>query len=249
MARTSNPADNPALFGQALVFTGQGLSATAWIAMSVTGPKGDQGDTGAQGPQGDKGDPGHDWIISPVFPPDIAIGQVGDKVLILLADPEAANHGNVYEITTGGIFTYRGNIRGPAGPQGEQGPQGSPGDVSWVDLFPIVARIDALQARVDKLEAFQLVTMTSDVPVPDMADTTINTVVIPANSEAQGSAHLTFELTDLAGVPRLVTAWIESLGNITITGPSAAQITLHPASALRHGQHRAGAGRRRGQRG
>ena len=100
--------------------------------------------------------------------------------------------------------------------------------MSWVDLFPIVARIDALQARVDKLESFQLVTMPADIPAPDSVDTVITTIVIPANSEAQGSAHLSFELTDTSGSPRLVTAWIESLGNITITGPSAGQITLHP---------------------
>ena len=62
------------------------------------------------------------------------------------------------------MFAYAGNIRGPAGPTGPQGPKGDPGDVSWVDLIPIVQRIDGLQARVDRLESFQLVTMTADMP-------------------------------------------------------------------------------------
>lgn len=221
--------ETPDLRGQAIIFTGTDTSPGAWIARPITGPQGDQGDTGPQGPQGLQGATGADgaaWIISTVFPPDIGIGRVGDRVLILLADPEAFGHGSIYDIQPGPVFAYGGNIRGPAGPQG---PKGDPGDVSWVDLFPIVARIDALQARVDKLESFQLVTMANDIAAPDMTDTVITTVVIPANSEAQGSAHLTFELTDQTGPPRLVTAWIETLGNITITGPSSAQITLHAA--------------------
>ena len=227
-----NPAD-AGLFGQVLIYIGQTTSPSPWLAARITGPQGDPGDPGAQGPGGPTGATGADgsaWIISTVFPPDIGIGRVGDRVLILLADPEAFGHGNIYDIQPGPVFAYGGNIRGPAGPVGPQGP---PGDVSWVDLFPIVARIDALQARVDKLESFQLVTMPADIPAADMADTTINTVVIPPNSEAQGSAHLSFELTDTAGAPRLVTAWIESLGSMTITGPSAGQITLH--SALPYG--------------
>jgi len=223
-----NPAD-AGLYGQVLVYIGTATSAQPWLAATITGPKGDQGDTGPQGPQGATGADGSAWIISQVFPPDIGVGRVGDRVLILLADPEAFGHGNIYDIQPGPVFAFAGNIRGPAGPVGPQGPQGVPGEVQWADIIPIVNRLDALQARVDKLEAFQLVTMTTDVPVPDMTDTTINTVVIPANSEAQGSAHLTFELTDLGGAPRLVTAWIESLGNMTITGPSATQITLHAA--------------------
>ncbi len=72
----SNPADNAALFGQAIVYCGpRPDQPAAWIAMSVTGPKGDQGDTGPQGPQGIQGEArGHDWSSSPIFPPDIAIG-------------------------------------------------------------------------------------------------------------------------------------------------------------------------------
>jgi hypothetical protein len=128
-------------------------------------------------------------------------------------------------------------VQGPPGPQGEQGEQGPPGDVSMADLIPIVARIDALQARVDRLESFQLATLPNDMRLDDDVDTIVTTVVIPAGGDSQGSAHLTFELNEAgatppgpgASMPKLITAWIEELGAVVLTGPASGQITLHQA--------------------
>ena len=149
-----NPADNPVLFGQAIVYCGAATRppGAAWIAMPVTGPKGDTGPPGPQGPQG---------------------------------------------------------------------------EVSMADLVAVVVRLDALQARVDRLESFQLVTMNADITVPDNTDQVITTVVLPAGGDAQGSAHLTFELTGATALARLVTAWIEGLGPVIVSGPASGQITLH----------------------
>jgi hypothetical protein len=122
---------------------------------------------------------------------------------------------------------------GPEGPQGPAGPQGPPGDVSWADLFPIVARIDALDARVARLESFQLVTLTSDKVLADNSDEVVGTVVLPTG-DSMGSAHLTFQLdTDAAATPRLVVAWIGVAGPVLLDGPASGQITLH--SALPYG--------------
>ncbi len=112
--------------------------------------------------------------------------------------------------------------------------------MSWVDLFPIVARIDALQARVDRLESFQLQTLATDrvldgvEPNPgDNTDVIIATVGL-AVGDYQGGAHLTFELSGSAAATRLVTAWIGGVGGAVITGPSSAQVTLHQQLAYAH---------------
>jgi hypothetical protein len=123
-----------------------------------------------------------------------------------------------------GVYNLDGNIRGPAGPQGE------PGEVQWVDVFPIVQRIDALEGRVNRLESFQLATLNNDMVLTDDTDVLVSTVVMPALGDSQGSAHLTFELpSDIAPVTRLIVAWIEGIGTVTVTGPASGQLTLHQA--------------------
>jgi hypothetical protein len=119
--------------------------------------------------------------------------------------------------------------QGPAGPAGPEGPQGVPGEVQWADIIPIVARIDGLEARVARLESFQLVTLTADKVLPDNSDEVVGTVVLPTG-DSQGSAHLTFELDgDAAATPRLVVAWIDIAGPVLLSGPASGQITLHAA--------------------
>ena len=73
---------------------------------------------------------------------------------------------------------------------------------------------------MDKLESFQLQTMASDVPLRDFTDEQFLTVVLPANGEYSGSAHLTFELENPAASIRKVTAWIGVTGDATVTGPA-----------------------------
>src|SRR5580693_1244045 len=122
-------------------------------------------------------------------------------------------------------------VQGVPGDQGPAGPQGEPGEVQWQDIFPIVTRIDGLEARVNRLESFQLVTLANDMTVTDNTDTLVSTVVMPALGDSQGSAHLTFELQGGAPpgseIPRLVVAWIEGIGTVTISGPASGQLTLH----------------------
>jgi hypothetical protein len=223
--------------GQAIVFVGSsGATPQPWLAMKVTGPQGDQGAQGPQGSQGPQGaqgpagTPGALWYWSPIAPPLPGTGIEGDKILCLLVNPDAPGHGNVYTVLPGGGYNLDGNIRGPAGPQG---PQGIPGDVQWSDIIPIVNRLDALQARVDKLEAFNLQTLNADRAVPDDADTVlINQVLQPGDYQA--SATLTLELTDPAAPARMVTAWIDAIGGAVATGPGSGQVTLH--QALPYGQ-------------
>jgi len=120
-------------------------------------------------------------------------------------------------------------VQGIPGPEGPPGPQGIPGEVSWADIIPIVARLDALTARVDRLESFQFGPVTSDRVLTDNADSDLTTIVIPAGTESAGSAHLTFELTDPAAAARVVIAWIYGIGDTVVTGPASGQITLHQA--------------------
>ena len=231
----ANANDNPVLFGQAIVFCGTATRPPdqAWIAMVVTGPRGEQGDAGPQGPQGVQGVQGvrgAKWWWSGQAPPPLPAilgATTGDMILCLLADPAAPGHGDVYDVVNPTIDAVRaGNIRGPAGPQGEKG---DPGDVSWMDLFPIVARIDALQARVDKLESFQVQTMAADVPLRDFTDEQFLTVVLPPGGEYSGSAHLTFELENTQAAIRKVTAWLDVIGDAVVTGPGSGHVTLHQA--------------------
>jgi hypothetical protein len=233
----SNPADNPALIGQAIVYVGPDLMATGftWLAMKVTGPPGATGPQGPEGligptgPTGPQGLAGNLWHWSPVDPPLPGIGVPGDMVLVLNhAAPDMPGNGNVYRVLVGGGYGLDGNLRGPAGPQGP------PGDVSWGDIIPIVGRIDALETRVARLESFALTTILADVPLTDNADTLVgNPVVLPPGGDYQGSAHLTFELANGAPPgsesPRVLIAWIEPLGSVEVTGPSSGQLTLHQA--------------------
>jgi len=221
--------------GQAIVFVGAtGAAPQPWLAMKVTGPqgdKGDQGDTGPQGPQGvggPVGPPGNLWHWFPIDPPTPGIGVPGDMVLVLNhATPDMPGNGNVYRVMIGGGYSLDGNLRGPVGPKGDQG------DVSWADLGAVVARLDALQARVDRLESFHLATIPDDVPLVDNADSLIGIpVVLPPNAEYLASAHLTVELNVVAvpaASPRVITAWIAGLGPVAISGPGSGQVTLHQA--------------------
>ena len=228
-----NPADNPALFGQAIVFCGTETrpGSQAWIAMSVTGPKGDQGDQGAAGPQGPQGiegpqgQRGSRWFWSPIYPPipGIVGAGPGDQILVLLSNPDSIGHGDVYTVQPDGVQLNRdGNIRGPAGPKGD------PGDVSWADLLPVVQRIDGLEARVVRLESFQLQTLANDRVLADSTDVIIATVGL-TEGDYLGSGHLTFELTNPAATGRLITAWVSSIGGAVISGPASAQLSLHQA--------------------
>jgi hypothetical protein len=217
--------------GQAIVWVGtSGATPQPWIAMKVTGPQGDKGDQGDQGPigpvgiQGIQGIPGSVWHWSPLAPPLPNIGAEGDRILCLLANPDAPGHGDVYQVLATGGYSRDGNLRGPAGPQGV------PGEVSMADLIPVVQRVDALEARVNRLESFQIVTLANDVILQDDTDTLVATAVMPALGDSQGSAHLTFELPpDIAPVTRLIVAWIEGIGTVTVTGPASGQLTLHQA--------------------
>jgi len=152
------------------------------------------------GPQGDKGDQGDQGPIGPV-------GIQG--------------------------------VQGVPGDQGPAGPQGPPGEVQWADIIPIVQRIDALEARVVRLETFNLANLAGDIIMDgsnpparpgDDTDVLIANVVLPANGQYQGSAHLTFELAGPATMlPRLVVAWIEPLGSVELSGGASGQLTLHAA--------------------
>jgi Collagen triple helix repeat (20 copies) len=216
--------------GQAIVWVGSsGATPQPWIAMKVTGPQGDKGDQGDQGPigpvgiQGIQGIPGSVWHWSPLAPPLPNIGAEGDRILCLLANPDAPGHGDVYQVLATGGYSRDGNLRGPAGPQGV------PGEVSMADLIPVVQRVDALESRVNRLESFQIVTLANDVTLQDDADTLVATAVMPALGDSQGSAHLTFELPFPSALPRLIVAWIEGIGTVTVTGPASGQLTLHQA--------------------
>jgi hypothetical protein len=216
--------------GQAIVYLGStGAAPQPWIAMKVTGPQGDKGDQGDQGPtgpvgiQGVQGIPGSRWYWSPIAPPLPNTGVEGDRILCLLANPDAPGHGDVYQVLATGAYSRDGNLRGP------EGPQGVPGEVSMADLIPVVQRVDALEARVNRLESFQIVTLANDVTLQDDADTLVATAVMPALGDSQGSAHLTFELPFPSALPRLIVAWIEGIGTVTVTGPASGQLTLHQA--------------------
>jgi hypothetical protein len=228
--------------GQAIVWVGSsGATPQPWIAMKVTGPQGDKGDQGDQGPQGGQGiqgpagQRGSLWWWSPIAPPLPGTGIEGDKILALLPNPDAPGHGNVYTVIPGGGYNLDGNLRGPVGPQGP------PGDVSWGDIIPIVNRIDALEARVVRLETFNLANLAADIVMDGLAsrpgdDTNVllANVVLPPNGEYQGSAHLTVELAGPATMlPRLVVAWIEAIGSVVLSGAASGQLTLH--SALPYG--------------
>jgi hypothetical protein len=229
-----NPADTQ-YYRQAIVFVGAGVSPAAWIPMSVTGPQGELGPAGPQGGQGPQGGigpagaPGNLWHWYLVDPPTPGIGVPGDCILILNpASPDMPGNGNVYRVLPGGAYAYDGNLRGPVGPKGDQG------DVSWADLGAVVARLDALQARVDRLESFQLATITADIPLNqgptgprDDFDVIVGNVVLPPGGDASGSAHLTLELVGGTASTRMITAWIEPIGAVVLTGPGSGQLTLH----------------------
>jgi len=93
-----------------------------------------------------------------------------------------------------------------------------------------VQRIDGLEARVNRLESFQLQTLGSDRVLTDGTDTIIATVGLP-EGDYLGSGHLTLELTNPSATPRLVTAWIGAIGGAVLTGPASAQLSLHPQLA------------------
>ena len=245
----ANPADNPALFGQAIVVrrTSHRSADSAWIAMSVTGPKGDQGDQpGRKDRRASRGagQRGSRWFWSPISPPDppSALARRPNPGACS-ADPEASATAMSH-----GPARWRparpGNIRGPAGPTG--GPKGDPGDVSWADLLPVVQRIDGLEARVDRLESFQLQTLANDRVLADSADVIIATVGL-TEGDYLGSGHLTFELTNPAATGRLITAWVSSIGGAVITGPASASALAAPGVAVCLGRARpvpgAGVGR------
>jgi len=225
--------------GQAIVWVGSsGATPQPWIAMKVTGPQGDQGPQGAQGAQGPvgiqgvQGIPGSTWWWSPIAPPLPNTGAEGDKILCLLANPDAPGHGNVYTVLPAGVYNLDGNLRGPAGPQGP------PGDVSWGDIIPIVGRIDALEARVARLEFVAAETLLADKPVADEPANENGADVILWVTPIQQGDHLatatfTFALdkgTDVSAANRIVTAWIEPVGSdVVISGNRAGQVTLHQA--------------------
>jgi hypothetical protein len=233
------PGENPSLAGQAIVFVGTVASPNPWIAMSVTGPKGDQGDQGDQGPQGIQGvggpmgPPGNLWHWFPIDPPTPGIGVPGDMVLILNhGNPDMPGNGNVYRVIIGGGYTLDGNLRGPAGPQGP------PGEVSWADIIPIVNRIDGLEARLARLEFVAAETLVADKPVADEPTNENGADVILWVTPIQQGDHLatatfTFALekgTDVSAANRIVTAWVEPVGSdVVISGNRAGQVTLHQA--------------------
>jgi hypothetical protein len=235
----SNPADNPALLGQAIVYCGQNLmpGGFAWLAMKVTGPQGDQGPQGPQGAQGPvgiqgvQGIPGNLWHWSPVDPPIANIGVPGDMVLVLNhAVPDMPGNGNVYRVLLGGAYGLDGNLRGPIGPQGP------PGDVSWGDLLPVVARLDALEARVARLEATITDELLLDKVVPDLpaegAPASIVWNKVLQQGDYAATATFTVELdkgADVTPTNRLVTVWFEGIGAVAVSGNRSGQVTLHQA--------------------
>ena len=100
--------------------------------------------------------------------------------------------------------------------------------MSWADVIPIVARIDALQARVDALENFTAATISSDAALDDgVARVLINQPL--AVGDHMGVCTLSFDLVNPSASPRAVTAWIEAVGPAELAGPRAAQVTLHGA--------------------
>jgi hypothetical protein len=214
-----NP-DDPTGHGYVFVFTG-GFTSYGWTPITI---KGDQGD------QGERGSLWHWSLIAPPVPELIGAAP-GDMILCLLPNPDAPGHGDVYTVLSTGDINLDGNIRGPAGPQGV------PGEVQWADIIPIVARIDGLEARVAKLESFQLVNLNSDLVMDgqsgrpgDDQDWVLGTVVLP-NGDSSGSAHMTFELAGppASTLPRLVVAWIDVSGPVILSGPASGQLTLHQA--------------------
>ena len=100
--------------------------------------------------------------------------------------------------------------------------------MSWADLLPVVQRIDGLEARVNRLESFQLQVLGSDRTLADSTDVIIATVGL-TEGDYLGSGHLTFELTNPAATGRLLTVWVATIGGAVITGPSSAQLSLHQA--------------------
>lgn len=227
--------------GQAIVYIGQQVTANPWVAMSVTGPKGDQGDRGDQGATGPTGPPGtngadgkdgSEWLWSPVAPPMPPMGRAGDWVICLIPGGTATTpgHGDVYQVVTPDSLARIGSILGPAGPQGPQGPKGDQGDVGMGDLIPIVNRIDALEARIVGLEYSAAATITADQALTDDDDAYAQAVPLQPGTHV-GTAAISLELDGSTATPRNVTAWIE-VANATITGPSAAQVTLHQALPL-----------------
>jgi hypothetical protein len=234
-------AAEPAAFDTVFVFTGS-FTAFGWTPITIKGEQGEQGDQGAQGPQGGQGPPGSTgppgnlWHWSPVDPPIPGIGVAGDMVLVMNhAVPDMPGNGNVYRVQLGGAYGLDGNLRGPAGPQGPQGP---PGDVSWADLGAVVARIDALEARLARLEFVAAETLLADKPVADEPANENGADVILWVTPIQQGDHLatasfTFALekgADVSAANRIVTAWIEPVGSdVTISGNRAGQVTLHQA--------------------
>lgn len=82
--------------------------------------------------------------------PTQADGQPGDIFLNV-------NTGDIFE-NQNGSWVKQGNLKGPQGPQGEQGPEGPQGPAG-ADGFPteaqwneLVARVEALESRVEALE-------------------------------------------------------------------------------------------------
>jgi Collagen triple helix repeat (20 copies) len=233
----ATPAD--AYLGQAIVFVGgSGATPQAWIAMKVTGPEGAKGDQGDQGPQGVQGvggpvgPPGNLWHWFPIDPPTPGIGVPGDMILVLNhATPDMPGNGNVYRVIIGGGYTLDGNLRGPVGPQGP------PGDVSWGDLLPVVERLDALTARVDRLEFVATETLLVDKPVADEPASEAGSDVILWVTPIQQGDHVatatfTFALElagDVAVSNRIVSVWVEGIGAVVVSGNQAGQVTLHQA--------------------
>src|SRR4051812_7467670 len=82
----------------------------------VIGPVGPQGPQGIQGVQGT---PGEKWFMD-VGNPGVVPGAIDGDIYLDTSD------GDVFELV-GGVWTLRGNIRGPQGIQGIQGIQGPPG--------------------------------------------------------------------------------------------------------------------------
>ncbi|MEW6183649.1 MAG: hypothetical protein AB1500_10845 [Bacillota bacterium] len=110
------------------------------ISWNVTGPQGEKGDTGEQGPQGIQGETGPAGPAGPEGPPGPQgeIGPMGPQ-------GEQGPQGE-----TGPM--------GPRGPQGEKGDKGDTGEqgpagtVDAETLNSILARITALETKVNDLE-------------------------------------------------------------------------------------------------
>jgi hypothetical protein len=153
------------------------------------------------------------------------------ELVLSHSNPDMPGNGNVYRVILGGGYSLDGNLRGPAGPKGDQG------DVGLADLIPIVNRIDALEARVVRLEAVATETLTVDKVVPDEppSDDDPSTIVwstVLQQGDHAATGTFTFALdkgTDVAVANRVVTAWIDGIGAVTVSGNRSGQITLHQA--------------------